>query len=160
MEQFREKMQQPRQDGTPCRQREGKQKVAPVEKDEEMEFQNAKRALKAIYGHSDFESSDKEHHKALHIMFGGSWDITSRRVVKTLCREIAAVVPAPRTAPHHKWMETLISFDASDCSKSMASTGQLPLLISPTITNIKLYHILIDGGASLNLISLAAFKKL
>jgi hypothetical protein len=70
MEQFREKMQQPRQDGTPCRQREGKQKVAPVEKDEEMEFQNAKRVLKAVYGHSDFESSDKEHHKALHIMFG------------------------------------------------------------------------------------------
>jgi hypothetical protein len=69
-------------------------------------------------------------------------------------------VPAHRTAPHHKWMETLIIFDASDCSKSMASIGQLPLLISPTITNIKLYHILIDGGASLNLISLAAFKKL
>jgi hypothetical protein len=37
---------------------------------------------------------------------------------------------------------------------------QLPLLVSPTIANIKLYHVLIDGGATLNLISLAAFKKL
>jgi hypothetical protein len=30
------------------------------------------------------------------------------------------------------------SFDATDCPKSMAGEGQLPLLISPTITNIKL----------------------
>jgi hypothetical protein len=57
-------------------------------------------------------------------------------------------------------METPIGFDASDCPKSMAGAGQLPLLISPTIANIKLYHVLIDGGAALNLISLAAFKKL
>jgi hypothetical protein len=38
--------------------------------------------------------------------------------------------------------------------------GQLPLLVSPTIANIKLYHVLINGGAALNLISLVAFKKL
>jgi hypothetical protein len=42
----------------------------------------------------------------------------------------------------------------------MAGAGQLPLLVSLTIVNIKLYHVLIDGGAVLNLISLAAFKKL
>jgi hypothetical protein len=33
-------------------------------------------------------------------------------------------------------------------------------LVSPTISNVKLYHVLIDSGAALNLISLAAFKKL
>jgi hypothetical protein len=38
--------------------------------------------------------------------------------------------------------------------------GQLLLLILLTIVNIKLYHVLIDGGAVLNLISLAAFKEL
>jgi hypothetical protein len=42
----------------------------------------------------------------------------------------------------------------------MSGAGQLPLIISPTITNIKLYHILTDGGATLNLISLVVFKKL
>jgi hypothetical protein len=42
----------------------------------------------------------------------------------------------------------------------MADTGQLSLLVSPTISNVKLYHVLIDGGAALNLISFAAFKKL
>jgi hypothetical protein len=51
-------------------------------------------------------------------------------------------------------------FVASDCPKNMAGARQLPLLVSPTISNVKLYHILIDGDAVLNLISLAAFKKL
>jgi hypothetical protein len=125
-----------------------------------MEFQDAKRALKAVYGHSDSESNDNEHHKTLHVMFGGSWAIMSRCVVKTLRREVAAVAPAQKAAPHRKWMETPIEFDFSDCPKSMSGAGQLPLLVSPTISNIKLYHVLIDGGAVLNLISLAAFKKL
>jgi hypothetical protein len=39
------------------------------EKDVEMEF---KRALKAVYDHSDSESNDNERCKVLHVMFGGS----------------------------------------------------------------------------------------
>jgi hypothetical protein len=70
------------------------------EKDTEMEFQDAKRALKTVYGHSDSESSDNEHCKMLHVMFGGFWAITSRRVIKTLCREIAAAAPTPKAAQH------------------------------------------------------------
>jgi hypothetical protein len=57
-------------------------------------------------------------------------------------------------------METSISFDASDCPKSMVGVGQLLPIVSPTIANMKLYHVLINDGAALNLISLAAFKKL
>jgi hypothetical protein len=160
-EQFREKMQQQRQDGVPSRQREGKQKVdSQEEKDAEIEFQDAKRALKSVYGHSDSESSDNERRKTLHVMFEGSWAITSRRVVKTLRREVAAAAPTSKAAPHRKWVETPIGFDSSDCPKSMAGAGQLPLLVSPTISNVKLYHALIDGGVALNLISLTAFKKL
>jgi hypothetical protein len=154
-------MQQPHQDGAPSRQREGKQKVNPrEEKDVEMEFQDTRRALKAVYGHFDSESSDNKCHKVLHVMFGGSWNITSRRIVKTLHREIVAAAPAPKAALHHKWVETPIGFDASNCPKSMVGVGQLPLLVFSTIANIKLYHVLIDVGATLNLISLAAFKKL
>jgi hypothetical protein len=85
-----------------------------------MVFQKAKRDLKAIYSHSDSESRDNEHHKALYVMFRGPWDITSCRIIKNLRREVAAAAPAPRAAPHHRWMETLISFNASDCPKSMA----------------------------------------
>jgi hypothetical protein len=123
------------------------------DKDEDMAFWNTKREMKVVYSHSIFESSDNEHCKPLHIMFEGSWDITSRRIINP-------AAPAPNTVPHRKWMETRISFDASYCPKSMAGAGQLPLIISPTIANIKLYHVLIDGGAALNLISLTAFKKL
>jgi hypothetical protein len=123
-----------------------------------MAFQDIKRALKAIYGHSD--SSTDEHHKQLNIMFGGSWDITSRRVIKMLRRAVAVVAPAPRVVPHHNWMETSIGFNASDCPKNMAGAWQLPLIDSPTIPNVRLYHVLIDSGTTFNLISLAAFQNL
>jgi hypothetical protein len=125
-----------------------------------VEFQEAKRALKVVYGHSDSESSDNECRKTLHLLFGGSWAITSRRVIKTLRREVAAVAPAVKVALHRKWMKTPIGFNSSDCPKSMAGADQLPLLVSLTISNVKLYHVLIDGGTALNLISLAAFNKL
>jgi hypothetical protein len=66
-------MQQQRQDGAPSSQREGKQKVDPhEEKDVEMEFQDVRRALKVVYGHSDSESSDNERRKTLHVRFRGS----------------------------------------------------------------------------------------
>jgi hypothetical protein len=42
----------------------------------------------------------------------------------------------------------------------MAGAGVLPLVTAPTIANIKLHHVLIDGGAGLNIISYAAFKQL
>jgi hypothetical protein len=112
----------------------------------EMEFQDARRVLKAVYGHSNSESSDNKRCKTLHIMFKGSWDIMSRRIIKTLRLEIMVAAPALKAAPHHKWVETPIGFDASDYPKSMAGAGQLPLLVSPPIANVKLYHILIDGG--------------
>jgi hypothetical protein len=89
-------------------------------------------------------------------MLGGSWDITSRHIVKSLRCKVVVAAPIPRAAPHRKWTEMLISFDTSDCPKSMAGARQLPLIVSLTITNIKLYHILIDSGASLNLINLQA----
>jgi hypothetical protein len=130
------------------------------DKGEEMEYQDAKRVLKAVYGHSDSDSSTDEHRKMLHEMYGGCWDITSRCIIKTLRRAVVVAAPAPKTTPHHKWMETSISFDTFDCPKNMVGARQHPLLVSSTITNIKLYHILVDGGVALNLISLAAFEKL
>jgi hypothetical protein len=57
-------------------------------------------------------------------------------------------------------METSIVSDASDYLKNMLGIGQLPLIVSLTITSIRLYHVLVDGLAALNLISLAAFQKL
>jgi hypothetical protein len=139
----------------------GQTKVDPKEdKDEAMEFQNAKRVLKDIYDHSDSDSSTNKHRKVLHIMYGGSWDIMFRCVVKTLCRAVMAAARAPSATPHHKWMETSIGFDTFDCPKNMVGVRHLPLFVSPTITNIMMYNILVDGGATLNLISLTTFKQL
>jgi hypothetical protein len=81
----------------------------------------------------------------------------SRCVIKTPHRAVAAAAPAPRVTPHHKWMETSIAFDTSDCPKNITGAGQLQLVVSLTITTVRLYHILIDSGAALNLISLMAF---
>jgi hypothetical protein len=39
-------------------------------------------------------------------------------------------------------------------------TSVLPLVTAPTIANIKLHHVLIDGGAGLNVISYVVFKQL
>jgi hypothetical protein len=123
-EQFHEKIQQQRQDGAPSRQWEGKQRMDPQEeKDVDMEIQDAKRALRAVFGHSDSESNDNERRKMLHVMFRGSWAIMSRSIIKTLRREIVAVAPTLKTAPHRKWVETPIGFDTSDCPKSMVGAG-------------------------------------
>jgi hypothetical protein len=42
----------------------------------------------------------------------------------------------------------------------MAGAGILPLITAPVIANMKLHHVLIDGGAGRNVISHAAFKQL
>jgi hypothetical protein len=42
----------------------------------------------------------------------------------------------------------------------MAGAGIPPLITAPVIANIKLHHVLIDGGARLNVISHAAFRQL
>ena len=53
-----------------------------------------------------------------------------------------------------------MSFGAPDCPDNMAGAGILPLITAPVIANMRLHHVLIDGGAGLNLISHAAFRQL
>jgi hypothetical protein len=104
---------------------------------------------------------DNDRRKKLNVMYGGSWELTSRRNVKSLRREVLSVVPGvPKAAPHQWWKSTTISFGASDCPKNMAGAGILLLITAPVIANMRLHHVLIDGGARLNVISHAAFKQL
>jgi hypothetical protein len=42
----------------------------------------------------------------------------------------------------------------------MAGADILPLITAPIIANMKLHHVLIDGGVGLNFISHVAFKQL
>jgi hypothetical protein len=94
-------------------------------------------------------------------MYGGSWELTSRRNIKSLRREVFSAVPGfPKAAPHQRWRSTTISFGASDCPENMAGAGILPLITAPVIANMRLHHVLIDGEAGLNVISHVAFKQL
>jgi hypothetical protein len=69
--------------------------------------------------------------------------------------------PVPCSGGSHTFSEGDVPPQVDgDYPKNMAGTGQLPLLISPTVANIRLYHILVDDGTALNLITLAAFRKL
>jgi hypothetical protein len=127
----------------------------------ELGYQTPKKDLKGLFHLSDSESGGYERRKKLYVMYGGSSELVSRRDVKTLRREVFSVKPgAPKAVPHQRWRSTTISFGPSDCPENMAGAGVLPLVAAPTIANIKLHHVLIDGGAGLNVISYAAFKQL
>jgi hypothetical protein len=99
--------------------------------------------------------------KKLYVMYGGSWELTSCSNVKSLhCEVLSATPGVPKAAPHQRWQSTTISFRAFDCLENMAGAGILPLITAPIIANMRLHHVLIDGGAGLNVISHAAFKQL
>ena len=59
-----------------------------------------------------------------------------------------------------KWSKTPITFSQADHPVSIAGVGRLPLVVSPTICNVKVSRVLIDGGACMILLSQEAFKKL
>jgi hypothetical protein len=129
--------------------------------EQDLGYQSPEGVLKDVFT-GDFDSSeDNDHHKKLYVMYGGSWELTSHRNVKSLRREVlSAVSGVPKAAPHQRWRSTTISFGASDCPDNMAGAGILPLITAPVIANMRLHHVLIDGGADLNVISHAAFKQL
>jgi hypothetical protein len=149
-------------DGSSPPRRPGKEKVSDADAaatERELGYQTPKKDLTGLFHQSDSESGGDEHRKKLYVMYGGSLELVPRRDVKTLHREVFSVRPgAPKAAPQQRWRSTTISFRPSDYPENMAGAGALPLVTTPTIANIKLHHVLIDGGAGLSVISYAAFK--
>jgi hypothetical protein len=151
-------------DGSPPRRRPGKEKVnegdlAAEERD--LGYQAPGQVLKEILTGDSDSGDDNNRRKKLYVMYGGSWELTSHRNVKSLRLEVLSATPGvPKAAPHQRWWSTTISFGASDCPENMAGAGILPLITAPVIANMKLHHVLIDGGAGLNVISHATFKQL
>jgi hypothetical protein len=159
-----ERREQSSKDGSPPRHWPGKERVDDDEVaagERELGYQPPKGDLKDVFT-GDFDSEDdNDRHKKLYVMYGGSWELTSRRNVKSLRREVLSATPGvPKAAPHQRWRSTKISFGASDCPDNMAGAGILPLITAPVIANMRLHHVLIDGGAGLNVINHAAFKQL
>jgi hypothetical protein len=156
--------EQTSKDGSPPRRRPGKERaddgdVAAGEPD--LGYQSPEGVLKDVFTGDSDSGGESDRRKKLYVMYGESWELTSRRNVKSLRREVLSATPGvPKAAPHQWWRSTTISFGASVCPYNMAKAGILPLITAPVIANMQLHHVLIDGGAGLNVISHAAYKQL
>jgi hypothetical protein len=159
-----ERHEQLSKDGSPPRRRSGKErvdddKVAAGER--ELGYQPPEGDLKDVFPGDSDSGDDSDRRKKMYVMYSGSWELTSHRNVKSLRREVLSATPQVlKAAPHQRWRSTTISFGASDCPDNMAGAGILPLITAPVIANMRLHHVLIDGGAGLNVISHAAFRQL
>jgi hypothetical protein len=129
----------------------GKEKVSDADAiaaERELAYQTPNKDLKGLFHQSDSESGGDERCKKLYVMYSSSSELVSQRDVKTLRREVLSVKPAtPKAAPHQRWKNTTISFGPSDCPENMVGARVLPLVTAPTISNVRLHHVLIDEGA-------------
>jgi hypothetical protein len=148
-ERLNKRCDQASREGSSPPRRSGKEKVSDADAaatERELGYQTPNKDLKGLFHQSDSESGGDEHRKKLYVMYGGSSELISRRDVKTLHREVLSVKPAtPKAASHQRWKNTTISFGLSDCPEIMAGAGVLPLVTAPTIANVRLHHVLIDG---------------
>jgi hypothetical protein len=159
-----ERREQSSKDSSPPRRRPGKEKVNDgdvVAGERDLGYQSPKGDLKDVFiGDSD-SADDNDRRKKLYVMYDRSGSSPPAGTPRPLRREVLSAVPGvPKAAPHQRWRSTTISFGASDCPDNMVGAGVLLLITAPVITNMRLHHVLIDGGASLNDISHAAFKQL
>ena len=63
------------------------------------------------------------------------------------------MIPALGTDQPLKWSETPITFSRADHPESTKGVGRLPIVITPTIRNVKVGRVLLDGGSRLNVLS-------
>jgi hypothetical protein len=154
--------EQTSKDCSPPRRRPGKERVNDGDvaaRERDLGYQSPEQVLKDILTGDSNSGDDNDRRKKLYAMYGGSWELTFRRNVKSLRREVLSATPGVlRAAPHQRWWSTTSTFGASDFPENMAGAGILPLITAPVIANIKLHHVLIDGGPGLNVISHTAFR--
>ena len=91
---------------------------------------------------------------------GGSQARISHRVFKKFVCEVNVALPKLEANHPLKWSKCAITFDSSDRLKCAATSGVLPMLCSPIISNVVVTNILIDGGAGLNVLSVQTFDML
>nr|ABA94871.2 retrotransposon protein, putative, unclassified [Oryza sativa Japonica Group] len=91
---------------------------------------------------------------------GGACAHVSRRSLKAMKRELLAATPTHEATRRARWSEVALTFDQTDHPLCVARGGQIAMVVSPTICNVKLRRVLIDGGAALNILSPAAFDAI
>ena len=91
---------------------------------------------------------------------GGAFALPSHAAFKRFSREVNAIQPSAEAQRPLKWSAVPLTFDATDHPDRSVGVGKLPLVVSPTINNVRVTKILVDGGAGLNLISAKLLKQL
>jgi hypothetical protein len=83
--------EQSSKDGSPPRRRPGKERVDDGEVaagERDLGYQSPEGDLKDVFTGDSNSGDDNDHLKKLYVMYGGSWKLTSRRNVKSLCRDV------------------------------------------------------------------------
>jgi hypothetical protein len=113
-------------------------------------------------GGNEEETNEQEFQKATDALCidGGASLHSSHRQLKQWAREVNAVEPTADSRKPLKWSRMPIIFDEEDHPDRITVIGCLPLLVSPTIRNLKVTKMLVDGEAGLNLISPKVISKL
>jgi hypothetical protein len=75
-------------------------------------------------------------------------------------RELLAAAPTHEAMRRARWSEVALTFDQIDHPPCVARGGQIAMVVSPTVCNVKLGCVLIDGGAALNILSPVAFDAI
>ena len=70
------------------------------------------------------------------------------------------MLAAPSTPEYLPWSEVPISFDRRDHPDFISKPGRYPLLVTPTIRELKLNRVLVDGGSSLNILFLKTYDQM
>ena len=126
------------------------------------EVKKREHVMMRVMGGDEEETIDQEFHKATDALCidGGAYLHASHRQLKLWARDFNAVEPAQEARKLLKWSRTPIIFDEEDHPSRTIAVGCLPLLVSPTIGNLKVTKMLVDGGGGLNLIFPAVISKL
>jgi hypothetical protein len=87
MKRISERREQSSKDGSPPRRRSGKERVDDGEVavgERELRYQSPEGDLKDVFTGDSDSGDDDDRRKKLYVMYDGSWELTSRRNVKSL----------------------------------------------------------------------------
>src|SRR6266540_1752262 len=102
-------------------------------------------------GTADLAFQDAD--QTIACLHGGASTCSSRQGLKLFRREVCAATPALEACQPLKWSEVPITFSRVDLPESTKGVGRLPIVVTPTIRNVKVGRVLIDGVGGLNMLN-------